>query len=145
MNSRNQTAFALAASLLTVVFTLFFTFKVMAAEPAKVFFIEPSDKATVGKAVKVKMGIAGMKICPANQETPDKTCGHHHLIIDGKAVPEGQAIPNDPTHVHFGKGQTEYDLTLTPGSHTLTLQFADFAHRSFGEKLSNTITVNVNK
>ena len=109
------------------------------------FFMEPADKANVGTTLKVKMGLSGMKICPANLETADKTCGHHHLIIDGTSVAEGQPISNDATHMHFGKGQTEADLTLTPGPHTLTLQFADFAHRSFGEKLSTSINVIVKK
>jgi hypothetical protein len=39
--------------------------------------------------------------------------------------------------------QTETDVTLTPGKHTLTLQFADFAHKSYGEKWSQTIEVEV--
>jgi hypothetical protein len=126
--------------LLTVAYSL----NLFAAEPsAKVFFIEPKDKAVVPLTFKVKMGLTGMKICPANQETADKTCGHHHILIDGKSIAEGQPIANDPTHMHFGKGQTEADVTLTPGNHTLTLQFADFAHRSFGEKLSATINLTV--
>ena len=134
-----------AFRLMVLVASVFAFQRVLAAEEAKVFFVEPKDKATVSTTFKVKMGLAGMKVCPANQETSDKTCGHHHLIIDGKSVPAGQAIPNDPTHMHFGKGQTESDVTLTPGPHTLTLQFADFAHRSFGEKLSSTINVTVQK
>ena len=123
---------------------LAYSAQVFAADPAsKVFFVEPKDKAVVPLTFKVKMGLVGMKICPANQETPDKTCGHHHILIDGKPLAEGQPIANDPTHLHFGKGQTEADVTLTPGNHTLTLQFADFAHRSYGEKLSATINITV--
>lgn len=113
------------------------------AADAKVFFVEPKDKAQVSTTFKVKMGLAGMKICPANTATEDKSCGHHHLIVDGAAVPAGQPIPNDPTHLHFGKLQTESEVNLAPGKHTLTLQFADFAHRSYGEKMSATITVDV--
>jgi hypothetical protein len=113
------------------------------AAGAKVFFVEPKDKAVVGTHVKVKMGVEGMKICPANTETKDNLCGHHHLIIDGAPIAAGQPIPNDPTHLHFGKLQTESEIELKPGHHTLTLQFADFAHRSFGEKMSSTISVDV--
>ena len=58
--------------------------------------------------------------------------GHHHLIVDGKAVPKGSVVPADATHMHFGKGQTETTLKLPPGKHTLTLQFADGAHQSYG-------------
>jgi hypothetical protein len=110
---------------------------------AKVWFIEPRDHTTVSKTFKVKMGVSGMKVCVAGKETTDKACGHHHIIVDGQFVPEGTPVPNDATHLHYGKAQTETELTLPPGQHTLTLQFADFAHRSYGEKLSSTITVNV--
>jgi len=34
-------------------------------------------------------------------------------------------------------------VKLEPGTHTLTLQFADAKHRSFGKKFAKTITVNV--
>ena len=110
---------------------------------AKVSFIEPKDGATVTSPVKVKMAVEGMKIRPAGEDPNDKTTGHHHLIIDGGAVPEGQAIVNDDKHMHFGKGQTETEIKLPPGEHTLTLQFADGAHRSYGEKMSSTIKIKV--
>jgi hypothetical protein len=109
----------------------------------RVFFIEPKDGAKVSKTFKVKMGVEGMKVCPAGKETTDKACGHHHIIVDGAFLPEGTPIPNDASHLHYGKGQTETELTLTPGPHTLTMQFADFAHRSYGEKLSATIHITV--
>ena len=69
--------------------------------------------------------------------------GHHHLIVDGRPVPPGQPVPFDDKDLHFGKGQTEAQITLPPGRHTLTLQFADGGHRSYGPKWSATITVNV--
>ena len=37
-------------------------------------------------------------------------------------------IPSDLNHIHFGKGQTEAELTLTPGPHTLQLLLGDFEH-----------------
>ncbi|MBM4291927.1 MAG: DUF4399 domain-containing protein, partial [Deltaproteobacteria bacterium] len=42
---------------------------------------------------------------------------------------------------HFGKGQTETEVTLEPGEHTLTMQLADGAHISYGESLSATLKV----
>jgi len=45
--------------------------------------------------------------------------------------------------MHFGKGQTETDLTLVPGKYTLTLQFANGAHQSYGEPMSKKIEVTV--
>ena len=49
----------------------------------------------------------------------------------------------DRTHIHFGGGQTEADVELTPGEHTLTLQFANGMHQSYGADWSKTITVTV--
>jgi len=31
---------------------------------------------------------------------------HHHLIIDDTFVKEGEVVPMNKTHLHFGKGQT---------------------------------------
>ena len=87
------------------------------------------------------MQALGIKIRPAGEAPDERTSGHHHLIVDGTFVPVGQPVPTDETHLHFGKGQTEMELKLFPGKHTLTLQFADGAHRSYGEPLSKTITV----
>ena len=111
-----------------------------AADPAKhVYFIEPKNGTTVTNPIKVKFGIDGMTIKPAG-EIVDGT-GHHHLLIDLDPVPAGQVIPADETHLHFGKGQTETEVKLTPGSHKLTMQFANGAHISYGPELSATITV----
>jgi hypothetical protein len=108
-----------------------------------VVILEPKDGAVVSNPVKVKMGLHHLKLCEAGKETKDKKCGHHHLIVDGAAIPAGQVVPKDDTHLHYGKMQKEAELTLTPGKHTITLQFADSAHLSFGEKMSQTITVEV--
>ncbi|GAB3625593.1 DUF4399 domain-containing protein [Pandoraea terrae] len=111
----------------------------MAAE--RVYFVAPKDDANVMNPVTVKFGVDGMTVAPAGTATPGT--GHHHLIIDGTAEPKGDVVPTDDTHLHFGKGQTETQIKLTPGDHTLTLQFADGAHRSFGPAMSQTIKVHV--
>jgi hypothetical protein len=110
-------------------------------ESTKVFFVEPKDGATVTSPVKVKFGLEGMQIGKLGDLA--QGMGHHHLVIDGKPVPKGEVVPADETHVHFGKGQTETELPLSPGEHTITLQFADGAHRSYGNEMSNTIKVKV--
>ena len=113
-----------------------------AAEPKQaVYFIEPKNNATVDQEFTVKMGITGMAIKPAGDMTPNT--GHHHLLIDEDPIRTGEVIPNSPTHLHFGKGQTETTLTLTPGKHILTLQFADGAHQSYGYAMRQSITVHV--
>jgi hypothetical protein len=112
-----------------------------AARAASVSFVQPADGATVSNPVHVVFGVEGMKIAPAGTTT--EGTGHHHLLIDGKPLPKGEVIPANDKSLHFGKGQTETDLTLPPGDHTLTLQFGDGAHRSFGPEMSKTITVHV--
>ncbi|MDX8408061.1 MAG: DUF4399 domain-containing protein [Mariprofundaceae bacterium] len=106
-----------------------------------VAFIEPQDGATVGQDVKVVMDVHGMQVHKAG-ELIDGT-GHHHLIIDGSFVPKGEVVGKDATHKHFGKGQTETTLHLKPGEHTLTLQFADGHHQSYGRDMSETIHLHV--
>ncbi|MFI5221698.1 MAG: DUF4399 domain-containing protein, partial [Bacteroidia bacterium] len=64
-------------------------------------------------------------------------------IIDGSFIEKGQMVPNDKTHLHFGKGQTADTLSLPPGHHTLTLQFANGMHQSYGKDWSKTISVTV--
>lgn len=102
-------------------------------------FVEPKDGATVPATFTVKFAIDGMAIAPAGDMR--EGTGHHHLLINVPDVPEGQVIPMDDAHRHFGKGQTEAEITLPPGRYKLTMQFADGAHRSYGEKLRKTIEV----
>lgn len=106
-----------------------------------VSFVEPLDGAVVSGEFKVVMDVQGMQLMPAGEVV--EGAGHHHLLIDAEPIAAGEVVPNDEQHRHFGKGQTETTLTLPPGEHTLSLQFADGAHVSYGEKLRRTITVRV--
>ncbi len=110
---------------------------------ASVDFLSPKDGDKVKSPVKVKMLVNKLKVRPAGEDVDDKKSGHHHILINLDAIPEGQPIPTDEKHLHFGKGQTETDVVLPPGEHTLTLQFADGAHRSYGPKLSKKIKITV--
>lgn len=107
----------------------------------QVSFVEPLDGAVVSGEFNVVMGVRGMQVMPAGEVV--EGAGHHHLLIDAEPIAAGEVVPNDEQHRHFGKGQTETTLALTPGEHTLSLQFADGAHVSYGEKLRRTITVQV--
>ncbi len=93
---------------------------------AKVMILEPANGATVVSPVTVKFGIAGMDISPAG--TAKENSGHHHLLIDQKLADPKAGIPADEHHKHFGKGQTEAVVELTPGTHTLQLVLADHNH-----------------
>lgn len=108
---------------------------------AKVFFEEPKDGAKVKSPVKLVFGVEGMEVRPAG-ELAENT-GHHHVIIDSKHIDEGKAVPKDKQHIHFGKGQTSAEVELPPGEHTLTMQFADGNHMSYGEVMATTITITV--
>jgi hypothetical protein len=107
----------------------------------KVSFAEPKDGAVVKSPFKVKFKVEGMKVAPAGAEKAGT--GHHHLIVDGQPVAKGEVVPKDDTHLHFGKGETEKELTLPQGEHTLTLQFADGEHKSYGPDMAATIHVTV--
>src|SRR5436309_1730760 len=81
------------------------------ASPApRVFFVEPKTGATVSSPVHVKLGAEKFTIEPAGEVHPG--AGHLHIMIDTDCVAVGQVIPNDDTHKHYGKAQTEADLTL---------------------------------
>lgn len=113
---------------------------------AAVFFKNLKNDQAITLPFKMEMGTKVMKVDTANGPVTMGS-GHHHLLIDAEdSLAAGTVVPKDSTHIHFGKGQTEYELKgLAPGKHKLTLQMADALHRSYGEKLSATITVNVKK
>lgn len=114
-------------------------------QPKAVDFDSIKENQTFKSPFKVKMKVTGLKIRPAGEDIKDVQSGHHHLIINGTAIPAGQPVPKDETHLHYGKGETEAELTLQPGDYTLTLQFADGAHLSYGPELSKTIHIKVSK
>ena len=109
---------------------------------AKVFFKNLKNGQTVKSPVKIEFGVEGIALDSAGKLRPNS--GHHHLLIDaGDSIPTGVVIVKDSTHRHFGNAQTSVELSLTPGEHTLTLQYADGIHRSYGAKLAATIKVKV--
>jgi hypothetical protein len=115
-----------------------------AAAGAEVYIISPRDGATVHGPVNVRFGLKGMGIAPAGVKF-DNT-GHHHLLVDTDLdeLKLDAPLPATDKILHFGKGQTETTLTLTPGKHTLELLFADYSHRSFDPPLhSQKITITV--
>ena len=97
-----------------------------APQDVELYIISPADGATVASPVTVRFGLRGMGIAPAGVAV--ENTGHHHLLIDTDAPPFDRPIPADAKHVHFGKGQTEAQVTLAPGSHRLQLLLADHLH-----------------
>ena len=112
-----------------VLLSLFLTSVAFAASPSaedvELYIVTPADNATVTSPVKVVFGLSGMGVAPAGVERANT--GHHHLLIDHDELPEaGKPMGGDVRH--FGGGQTEVELTLEPGEHTLQLILGDHFH-----------------
>jgi len=92
----------------------------------ELYIISPKDGETVTSPMTVRFGLRGMGVAPAGLAM--ENTGHHHLLIDTGPPALNMPIPADANHVHFGKGQTEAQVTLAPGKHTLQLLLADHLH-----------------
>jgi len=98
-----------------------------APESALTYLLSPANGATVTSPFTVRFGLRGMGVAPAGVTTANT--GHHHLLIDVETLPpDNLPIPNDANHRHFGLGQTETEITLPPGQHTLQLVLGDALH-----------------
>lgn len=95
-------------------------------EKAALYFISPEDGGTLTSPVTVRFGLRGMGVAPAGVQK--SATGHHHLIVDAELPPMGLPVPKDDHHLHFGAGQTEVELELAPGRHTLQLLLGDHNH-----------------
>jgi hypothetical protein len=108
-----------------------------------VYFITPRNGDTVTSPVVVRFGLKGKGVAPAGTNLPNT--GHHHLLIDTTTLPPmDKPVPSDEHHVHFGGGQTETSVKLSPGQHTLQLVLGDHLHVPLGQAwVSERITVTV--
>ena len=123
---------------------------------AEVYLIAPVDGATVQNPVTVRFGLKGMGVAPAGSDRANS--GHHHLIVDNTGHHHlfvDTDLPTDMTKpigmidnkvIHFGKGQTETALNLTPGKHTMQLLLGDYLHTPHAPPVaSKKITITVTK
>jgi len=109
---------------------------------AKVFFVNLKDGQKVKSPVKVEMGVSGIALDTAGLIR--QASGHHHILIDaGDSLTAGTVVPKDSLHLHFGNAQKLAELKLAPGTHRITLQYADGIHRSYGGKLAAAINIKV--
>jgi len=116
-----------------------------ASTAPSISFVEPADGATVTSPVKMKFAAQNFTIAavPEGEVTTVRpNTGHYHFAIDAECMAPGMAIPKGVNWVHLGKGDTEADTQLSPGSHKLTLAIGDDKHVTI-EGLCKTITVNV--
>ena len=107
-----------------------------------VYFIEPKDGATVTSPFKVVFGVNGMAVEPAGDIKADS--GHHHLLINLDAIKAGDGNSGRRHASAFRQGADgNARCTLPPGNYTLTMQFANGAHVSYGPPMAATIRVTV--
>jgi hypothetical protein len=98
-----------------------------APDNAFLYIASPYDGEIIpGGQVWVRFGLRNMGVAPAGVNK--QFTGHHHLLVNVDAVSMDDPIPSDDNHIHFGRGQTEYLLQLTPGTYTLQLVLGDAAH-----------------
>ena len=115
-----------------------------APDNAKVYFISPKDGDVVDKKFTVKFGLSNMGVAPAGVEK--KNTGHHHLLInkDISSVDTSKPLPGSDQLKHFGGGQTETQLELAPGKHTLQLLLGNHLHIPHDKPVvSKKITITV--
>ena len=112
----------------------------VATEPS-VFFKNIQTGAVLSSPFLVEMGVEGMEVEKAGVINELK--GHHHIIINSNFIADGSKVPVNAQHIHYGAGQIETQLELEAGNYSLTLQFADGLHQSYGEGMSKTINVTV--
>ncbi|NQZ30015.1 MAG: DUF4399 domain-containing protein [Oceanospirillaceae bacterium] len=110
---------------------------------AEVYFIYPAEGQTVQGKVKIVFGLKNMGVAPAG--TDRKNTGHHHLLIDQEALPDlAKSLPSTDQIKHFGGGQTETEIELSPGKHTLQLVLGNFVHIPHNKPvMSKKITITV--
>ena len=110
-------------------------------EDMSISFGNLQDGDVVESPFVVEMVVAGMEVEPAGALALSK--GHHHILINRGYYETGEVIPMDENNKHFGDGSTQTTLELEPGEYTLTLQFADGLHQSYGEAMSASINISV--
>jgi hypothetical protein len=97
------------------------------AAGAEVYIQSPADGAQVRSPFLVRFGLRGMGVAPAG--VTNANTGHHHLLIDVAALPpDNLPLPQTDQFRHFGAGQTEAEISLPPGQHTLQLVLGDALH-----------------
>ena len=94
---------------------------------AEAYIQSPADGAEITSPFIVRFGLRGMGVAPAGVTAANT--GHHHLLIDVDTLPpDNEPMPSTDQIRHFGAGQTETELDLPPGVHTLQLALGDALH-----------------
>ena len=140
----------IVSSLICLVILLFVSSSAVAADlvthapkDAQAYIIEPANGATVPQTFSVKFGLSGMELAPAGIK--QENTGHHHLLIDKQDLPDlMSSLPSTEQIRHFGKAQTEAEITLEPGEHSLQLVLGNYLHIPHDNPvISQPVTVQV--
>ena len=98
-----------------------------APDGALAYIQSPNDGDEISSPFTVRFGLRGLGIAPALTQFPNT--GHHHLLVDTDPLPpENQPLPATDKIIHYGLGQTETELELPPGVHTLQMVVGDHLH-----------------
>ncbi len=132
--SFKQRVFTLGAALILTAFSLQTlqaqTARTPSPEGATVSISNIKDGDVLPTTFVVKFEVTGMEVVPAGKNEPNS--GHHHLMIDVDSLTSASLpLPASDKIIHYGLGQTEGEITLKPGKHTLQLMFADYMHVPF--------------
>jgi len=103
-----------------------------------VSFVDLQDGAEVVSPVKVRL-TSNRNASSTSRRSKRGNWSSLHNCPD--FIEAGQVIPSDEKNIHLAKGETEVEINLPAGEHTLTAQFADGEHKSYGQPLAKKIKV----
>lgn len=110
-----------------------------AAPPdASLYFIYPRTGMKVRSPFTVRFGLRNMGVTHAGDTTPNM--GHHHLLVDvTDPISPTEPLPSNKKYLHFGAGQTETQMELPPGGHTMQLVLGDAEHKPFKPLIASPV------
>ena len=110
----------------------------------KVSFGNLEDGSNVESPFKVQMKAENLIVEPATMGV-NPGHGHFHIIVDAPLASPSEPMAKDEKHIHYGGGQTETELDLPVGQHTLILQFAKGDHVPYDPPVYQQVQINVTK
>ncbi len=121
-------------TIVTALITLFWVYGsayaacTPSAKNAYLYIGWPNDGEVLpaNRPFRVWIGLRNMGVAPKDVAKPNT--GHHHLLIDRDLPLFDEPIPSDRNTLHFGAGQTETQIELPAGEHTLQLLMGDDKH-----------------
>jgi hypothetical protein len=110
----------------------------------RVYFGNLEDGSNVESPFKVQMKAENLIVEPATMGV-NEGHGHFHIIVDAPLASPSEPMNKDEKHIHYGGGQTEAELNLPVGQHTLILQFAKGDHVPYDPPVYQQVQINVTK